>query len=65
MLTAVDRGLGAHLRTGAVLEDPAARAAIGVRDGERVVALVSVGEPAELPQLKSRVNPDSLTVWAD
>jgi nitroreductase len=63
MLTAVERGLGAHLRTGAVLEDPAARAAIGVRDGERVVALVSVGEPAEMPPVKARQEAASVTTW--
>ena len=49
MLTAVDRGLGTHMRTGGVMEDPAARAAVGVRDGERIVAIVSVGVPAEMP----------------
>ena len=29
MLAAVERGLGTHMRTGAVLEDPVARAASG------------------------------------
>src|SRR5688572_12096235 len=47
MLTAVERGLGTHVRTGAVMDDPAARAAVGVREGERIVALLSVGVPAE------------------
>src|SRR5215212_8942771 len=46
-LAAVSMGLGTHIKSGAVMSDPAARAAIGVREGERVVALVSVGEPAE------------------
>src|SRR4051812_34467706 len=45
-LSAVELGLGTHLKTGAVMGDPAARAAANVRDGERIVAIVNVGEPA-------------------
>ena len=63
MLVAVERGLGTHLRTGAVMDDPAARAAIGVRDGERVVALLSVGVPAEVPPGKPRQAAASVTTW--
>jgi nitroreductase len=63
MLAAVERGLGTHLRTGAVLDDPAARAAIGARDGERVVAMVSVGVPAEIPAPKPRQGAASVTTW--
>ena len=65
MLVAVERGLGTHLRTGAVMDDPAARAAVGVRDGERIVALVSVGFPAEVPPAKSRQSAASVTTWTD
>src|SRR5690349_23470478 len=65
MLTAVDRGLGTHMRTGAVLEDPAARAAVGVRDGERIVAIVSVGVPAEMPAPKSRQAAAAVTQWIE
>ena len=63
MLAAVDRGLGTHLRTGAVLEDPAARAAIGVQEGERVVSIVSVGVPAEMPAPKTRQTSSTVTCW--
>jgi nitroreductase len=63
MLVAVERGLGTHLRTGAVMDDSAARAAIGVRDGERVVALVSVGVPAEVPPAKPRQAAAAVTTW--
>ena len=63
MLAAVDRGLGTHLRTGAVLEDPAARAAIGVQEGERVVSIVSVGVPAEMPAPKTRQSSSAVTCW--
>lgn len=65
MLTAVDRGLGTHMRTGAVMEDPAARAAVGVRDGERIVAMLSVGVPAELSAAKARQAAAAVTTWRD
>ena len=48
-LAAVELGLGAAIRTGAVMADPAARAAAGVAENERIVAIVNVGEPAEIP----------------
>ena len=47
-LAAVELGLGNAIRTGAVMADPAARAAAGVRENERIVAIVNVGEPAEI-----------------
>ena len=65
MLTALDRGLGTHMRTGAVMEDPAARAAVGVRDGERIVAIVSVGVPAEMPAPKTRQGAAAVTQWVE
>ena len=65
MLAAVERGLGTHLRTGAVLEDPAARAAIGARDGERVVASLSIGVPAEVPVPKTRQGSGEVTTWSE
>ena len=65
MLAAMDRGLGTHMRTGAVMEDPAARAAVGVREGERIVAIVSVGVPAEIPAPKSRQGAAAVTQWVD
>ena len=64
-LMAIERGLGTHIRTGAVLEDPAARAAMGVREGERVVAIVSVGVPAEVPPPKARQSSAAVTDWVD
>ena len=65
MLAAVDRGLGTHMRTGAILDDPAARSAIGARDGERVVAMVSIGVPAETPAPKPRQGAATVTTWVD
>jgi nitroreductase len=62
-LTAVELGLGTHIKTGGVMADPAARAAAGVRDGERIVAIVNVGEPADLPPAKKRESASALTTW--
>ena len=62
-LVAHEMGLGTHLKTGAVMADPAARAAVGVADGERIVALVEVGEPAEVPEGKPRTPAGELTTW--
>jgi nitroreductase len=64
-LAAVERGLGTHLKTGAVMEDPAARKAAGVRDGERIVAVVNVGVPAEPPSPRERHPAAGLTTWLD
>jgi nitroreductase len=64
-LAALDRGLGTHLKTGAVMADPAARAAAGVRDGERIVAVINLGAPAELPAPKPRQPASDFTTWLD
>src|SRR3982751_5265013 len=53
-LTAVALGLGTHIKTGGVMGDAASRAAVGVGDGERIVAIVNVGEPADLPSPRKR-----------
>lgn len=62
-LAAVEIGLGTHIKTGAVMTDPAARAAAGVPDGERIVAVVNVGEPADVPAPKPREAATSHTTW--
>ncbi|MDB4913794.1 MAG: nitroreductase [Gemmatimonadetes bacterium] len=62
-LAAVAMGLGTHIKTGAVMEDPAARAAAGVQDDERIVAIVNVGEPAEVPAAKKRDDASVHTTW--
>lgn len=64
-LGAVAMGLGTHIKTGGVMDDPAAREAVGVPDGERVVAIVNLGEPAELPSARPRTPADRVTVWTD
>ena len=62
-LTAVELGLGTHLKTGGVMGDAAARAAAGLPDGERIVAVVNVGEPADVPPPKPRQPASAFTTW--
>ena len=62
-LAATAMGLGTHIKTGAVMEDPAARSAAGIRDGERLIAIVNLGEPAEVPAPKARVDAADHTTW--
>jgi len=62
-LTAVELGLGTHIKTGGVMSDPAARAAARVKDEERIVAIVNVGVPADVPPPKKREAATALTTW--
>ncbi|CAN5869294.1 nitroreductase [soil metagenome] len=62
-LAAVELGLGTHIRTGAVMQDPVARAAAGVAEGERIVAVISLGEPEIEPEPKARQPATSHTTW--
>jgi nitroreductase len=62
-LTAVSMGLGTHIKTGAVMADPAARAAAGVGDDERIVAVINVGKPDEVPPPKQRNPVERCTSW--
>jgi nitroreductase len=63
LLAAVDLGLGTHLRSGAVLDDPRTREALGVPDGERLVVMVHLGEPASVPEAKPRRPTDEVSSW--
>ncbi len=62
-LMAVEMGLGTHIKTGGVMADAAARAAVGVGEHERIVAIVNVGEPAEIPAPKPRQPAAGFTTW--
>jgi nitroreductase len=62
-LAAADRGLGTHLKTGGVMRDAAAREAAGVKENERIVAVVNLGEPAEVPSPKRRQSAATVTTW--
>jgi nitroreductase len=63
MLAAVELGLGTAIRTGGVMGDDAARAAAGVAENERIVAIVNVGEPAEMPGGPKKRAAVELTTW--
>ena len=65
MLAAVANGLGTHVKTGGVMADPGARAAVGVHDDERIVAIVNLGVPADIPAAKPRASAASRTTWVD
>jgi nitroreductase len=62
-LAALELGLGVHIKTGAVMDDPAAREAAGVKEGERIIAVLNIGEPADVPEPKQRDDATSLTTW--
>jgi nitroreductase len=62
-LAAMELGLGTAMKSGAIMNDPAARAAVGLPDNERIVAVVNVGAPAEIPSAKARAGAAQLTVW--
>lgn len=64
-LAAVPEGLGTHIKTGAIMDDPAARTAVGVPADERVVATVTLGVPEEVPAGKPRTSAAQLTTWVD
>lgn len=62
-LAACAMGLGTHVKSGAVMDDPHARAAVGVPEGQRIVATISLGEPAAQPEPKSRHDASDFTTW--
>ena len=63
MLRALEMGLGTSIKTGGIMSDPAARAAVGLPDNQRIVAIVNVGEPLEVPSPKPRTSASELTTW--
>jgi nitroreductase len=62
-LAAQARGLGTHIKSGAVMDDPRAREAVGVGEDERIVATIHMGEPADVPTPKKRKEAAELTTW--
>jgi nitroreductase len=65
LLTATSLGLGTKVSTGKVLEDDELQALLRLRDDERCVALIHVGEPAEQRVMQPRVPAADRTVWLD
>lgn len=56
-------GLGTHIKTGAVMDDPRSRETVGVVEGERIIATIEVGEPAAMPEAKPRTLATEHTTW--
>jgi len=54
LLGATDRGLASYWRTPAALDDPRARAALGLADDEHIVGLVHLGPASSEPPVKER-----------
>ena len=62
-LAAHARGLGSHIKSGAVMDDPLAREAVGVGEEERIVATIHLGEPLEVQAARNRTDAAELTFW--
>ena len=65
MLVATSRGLGSHIKTGGVMDEPDVRAALGVPDDRRIVAVLYLGEQADTPLPKPRTPAREKTRWLD
>lgn len=63
VLAAPEMGMGSHIKTGAVMDDPATREALGVDGDTRIIATIHLGVPAELPPPKARVSAVERTRW--
>lgn len=64
-LAAVARGLGTHIKTGAVMGEASLREALSVPEDHRLAAIIFLGEPAEIPDPKDRTAPAEITRWTD
>jgi nitroreductase len=58
-------GLGTFVRTGGVMQEPSLRELVGVAEGFRVVAVVSVGYPADADPPRRRKPAADVTRWLD
>lgn len=63
LLAAVSMGLGTHVKTGGIMDEPRIRELLKIEEGERIVALVQVGVPASLPDAKPRTPARLRTTW--
>lgn len=62
-LAAVSLGLGTYVRTGRIMDDEELRTALRILPDWRIVALLDVGEPVELPPVKERASAQEKTTW--
>ncbi len=64
MLGAWAYGVGTYFRTGALRDAPGLRELLGLPDNRRIIGVIYVGYPAEVPQRK-RSPASAKTVWLD
>jgi len=65
MLAAESLGLGTYLKTGGIMRDPAVVRLSRVPEGFRIVAIVSLGYPADSEPPRRRKPAGDLTEWVD
>lgn len=64
-LAAVAMGLGTHIKTGAVMDEPSLRKVLEAEPDQRVAAVVFIGSPAAIPDVKPRTPVPELTRRVD
>jgi nitroreductase len=65
LLAAHARGLAAMWRTGAMVDEPEVRVALGLDDGDAVVAFVYLGYQDVAPPPRDRGNLEGVVEWRD
>ncbi len=65
MTAAQSLGLGTYLKTGAVMRDPVLGDLVGLPEGYRVVAVLSLGYPADAESPRRRRPAGELTRWLE
>lgn len=63
LLVATSMGLGSKVVTGDVLNAVPMRELVEAQDGEQIVAIIHLGEPAEVPKPKARIPAGDKTRW--
>ena len=65
LIAAASLGLGSYIRTGGVMRQPALAELVGLADGFRVVAVISLGYPAEAAEPRPRKAASAVTRWIE
>ena len=65
LLAAVEHGLGTHIKTGAVMDDPELREAWRIPADRRIIAMIEMGEPAGEARHTEREPAANRTTWLD
>ncbi len=65
LIAATAAGLGSYVRTGGIMNDPALRELVRAPATHRIVAIVSLGRPADAAEPTRRGDPAARTLWLD